>query len=242
MQCLHQHKHSGRIAPDLLLAYAVAVICGVVTQLLYSELRRVEARHNVILPIIERGQHRTVLMSGGNCVGELLTKLSDDDAPLLETDLLIRSVFRGERDQTQVSIRAFFNPLLQLNRAKVTIASARFSVVITAQDVTPIKIAVSGTLGAVSRSFEMTIPGPLTLARTGTSTHRLEYAYIPAHLKGTTARGILDSLTADLGLALTPLSEDSTVCNPSVHEALDLAPLIAKFGPLLQPLIDGDRQ
>jgi len=241
MQCLHRHKTSGRIALDLLVAYGVAAICGVVTHLLYSELRRVEARHNVILPVIERGQHRAVLMSGGNCIGELLTRLSDDDAPLLETDLSIRSVFRGERDETQVSIRAFFNPLLQLNRAKVTIASARFSVVITLQDVTPIKVVVSGTLGAVGRSFEMTLPGPLTLARTGTNTHRLEYAYIPAHLKGTTARGILDSLTADLGLALTPQSEDSTVCNPSSHEALDLAPLIARYGSFMQPLIDGDR-
>lgn len=231
----------GRIALDLVVAYSVLALFGAVSFALYLPLHRGVQPQNVVIPFIANGETRSLLMSGGICVGEVTTKLTTDETPSLDTVLSIRSKVHGEEAITTARLGAHFNPLYQLGRGSLSIESSHFSATITATDVTPIRVVASGRLGPSIRSVELTIPGPVSLMKNDSSSHRLEYANLPSSLGGSASRDLLARIAHDLAMSITPVSLDSKGCAEMPSGSLNLTPLLTSFGPFVQPLIAGVR-
>jgi hypothetical protein len=237
---LRIRQHNGRIALDLVVAYGVVFVCGALIHFLYTPLRKAEGPRNVIAPSIATGEHRSLLMSRGRCVGEISTTLSSDDTPTLETSVKIRTAYQGKTTETAGNFVAYFNPLLQLGRGRGTIEAPLFSLEVSLNDVTPIRVTASARLGQTARSVELTIPGPLSLVRDTANSYRLEYAQLPSTLDGGAAARFVQSAASDLALTIAASENPSAQCPPDRRGEVDLAPLVTKFRPFLQPLTSGE--
>ncbi len=229
----------GRIALDLVLAYGAMAIFGMISFALYRPLQRGAEPHHVVVPSITAGETRSLIVSNGTCIGTVRTKLTSDDSPSLETDLSLHSKFNGESVLTTARVSTQFNPLLQLGRASASIESKHFSANISATDVTPIRITASGRIGTSIRSFDLAIPGPISLVKNDDDSHRLEYTNMPTTLSGTATRSFLAGVIDDLDLVVSPVASDTAECGDLPSGSLDLAPLIDRFGPFVRPILDG---
>lgn len=225
-------RSSGKVAFDLCVAYGVLLAAGVLTFLFYLPLHQQQTPLRTGFPAIEAGSSRATLMSRGACAGEVVTTLSAEETPTLQSKLHLRTFFEGKESATTATLSAYFNPLLQLARGQVTVESPLFSVTLSAADVTPLRLSVSGRLRDTTRSFELIVPGPITLVKIGPTTFQIEYPRLPTSLDSGAATAFLRTLADDLALSVVANTAGSGSCETGATGAIDITSIIERLRPL----------
>lgn len=154
-------KKSGDIVLSL-IALGASLIAALLS---YREIVAAEIPNQHTRLRLLSGNQEYQLLNGSQCVGTASTRLTHSKGYQLSAEADVLGSYRGNTFPITIRANAAFNPIGQLHDADLSLNSAESEIGISSSEVNPVKISLAGSGPRGGFSYELRIPGPVSLRR-----------------------------------------------------------------------------
>ncbi len=221
---------------DFILAAFVFCASLIVAVYAYASIQEIERPSNALVSGLTKGEKSYKILFGNDCPGDLSVTMAYDAVWGLRSHGHLRVAYGKMLSDPQMEAAAYFNPLGQLNNARVEMREGDYSVVLTLTNPHPITIDVETKGNGPQYHEHFTIPGPFTIQRNGDGTYRIDYAYFTV-TQNPSVKALQGFASHELNMGLVDAAQAPKGCDDNGQARLNLLPLIVRSSGLVSPIL-----